>query len=368
MKSEQKHVMPGEEMPSEDAQSFLIVRLGAIGDVLRTLPAVTRLRQARPKVTIAWAVEQWVYPVLAGNPNIDRFHLLDRRELRAGAARAWNETRRFLGEIRRCRYDVALDFHGRLKSGAVSYFSGAPRRIGYVRGQCTEGNYLFTNERVRLENPLENRVLRFLKLLSPLNIDASYDPRENGLYLCPEVKVRASEWYEKLNCPVLAVYPGSSRRQAAYHRWPKDKWIDLLTRLSSEGVRSVVFWGPDEESLACEIVESAGSGCILAPQTSLPEMAAMLGNFQVFLGSNTAAMHMSWLQGVPTAVFVGPALADTDSPLPPVPFRVLRAGNYFRTGVSKRYQPQVTREVPVEEALQALRELLAEADLSMRRT
>ncbi len=61
---------------------ILVVRLGAIGDVLRVLPAVRRLRVRRPDVSIAWAVEDWVYPLLADNPNIDRFHVLQRNALR----------------------------------------------------------------------------------------------------------------------------------------------------------------------------------------------------------------------------------------------------------------------------------------------
>lgn len=342
----------------QQAQSILIVRLGAIGDALRVCPAVRRLRRDRPGATIGWAVEHWVHPLLAGNPNVDRFHVLDRSQVRAGGITALREWRRFLGEIRRAGYEVALDFHGRFKSGVVTRLSGARWRVGYPAGQSTEGNHFFTNVKVRLDDPLENRVQRFLHLLEPLGTDTQYDHDDLGLPLDPECVDCAGQWYAGAGQPELAVYPGTSRHQQAYHRWPADKWVALLKRLSDCGVRSVAFWGPDEEAFTASIVNAAGGGCALAPATTLPEMLAMVGRFRVFAGTNTAAMHMAWMQGVPTAVFTGPADPRTDAPMPPVPSRVLRAHDQVRPGVSKRRQPSVVAAVPVDEAFNAVMELL----------
>lgn len=340
------------------ADSFFVVRLGAIGDALRVCPAVQRLRRAKPNARIAWAIEHWVHPLLEANPNVDRFHVLDRRALRAGGFTALREWRRFIHEVRAERYQVALDFHGRFKSGLVTRASGAPRRIGYPPGQCTEGNHFFTNVHVPLDDPLENRVARFLHLLAPLGIDTSPDVDDLGLPLTIAQADRAAAWYEGAGRPELAVYPGTSANQAAYHRWPEEKWTALLRELAGLGVRTVVFWGPDDASYAEAIANTAGETCTLAPRTTLPEMMAMLGWFRAFIGTNTAAMHMAWMQRVPTAFFSGPALPRTDAPLPPIPFRVLRADERVRAGVSKRRQADVVASVTVETALAAVLELL----------
>ena len=345
------------------SKRILVIRLGAIGDALRVLPAVRRLRCALPDASIAWAVEHWVYPLLAGNPNIDRFHVLDRRALRGGVGRAVVEISRFVREIRAAGYGTVLDFHGRLKSGVVSWSSGAGVRIGYARGDCTEGNHLFNNVHVHLADPAENRVLRFLHLLEPLGIAPSFDPADTGVHVEGAVARQARAWYAGQGGPALAAYPGTSRLQAAYHRWPSEKWVDLLRRLGRQRVRTVVFWGPDDAEYTRAIAEQAPEACVLAPATTLAEMLAMLGCFRAFIGTNTAAMHMAWLQGVPTAVFTGPADPRTDAPLPPVPARVLRAAERVRPGVSKRHQADVVAAVPVEEALAAVTSLLGEARL-----
>jgi ADP-heptose:LPS heptosyltransferase len=335
-----------------------VVRLGAIGDAIRVFPAVRRLHRERPNGRIGWAVEDWVHPALAGSRDVDRFHVLCRGELRAGGLRAAREWRRFISEVRRSGYDVALDFHGRFKSGVVTRLSGARWRIGFASGQDTELNHLFTNIHVRLDDPDESRVLRFLHLLGPLGIATEYNPDDLGLPLDPVAVSAAETWYAAVGRPEIAAFPGSSLHQAHYNRWPAAKWTELLARLHDVGLRTVLFWGPAEEEYTRGIAHSA-PGCILGPKRSLPEFTAMLGLFAVFIGSNTAAMHMAWMQGVPTAFFCGPPEPRTHAPLPPVPYRVLRADDRVQPGVSKKRQPEVVSAVSVDEAFAAVRELTA---------
>jgi len=339
-------------------ERVLVVRLGAIGDVLRVLPAVRRLRAARPDIHIGWAVEDWAYPAVAGNPNVDRFHILERRALSAGPGRALGEGLRFLREIRAERYDAVLDFHGRLKSGIVTRMSGARVRIGYDKASATEGNHLFTNVHVTLEDPGENRVLRFLHLLAPLGIQTHWDSSETGLYVDPVVREAARAWHRSVGRPALAVFPGSSSKRAR-ERWPEEKWVELLSRAGSSGVSSAVFWGPAEQEVAARIVAATGSRTVLAPATTLPEMIAMIGCFDAFIGSDTAAMHMAWLQGVPTAVFVGPKPPRTVTPLSPMISRVLRAEEFYVEGARPRLQSDdIITAVPVGEAMEAVRYVL----------
>lgn len=343
---------------TDPPQSILIVRLGAIGDVLRVCPAVRRLRTTFPDAKIGWAVEHWVAPLVTANPNVDTVHILDRRELRKGGIYALGEMRRHIKQIRAEHYDVALDFHGRIKSGLITRASGAKRRLGFPKDQSTEMNHLFTNEHVRLEDGLENRVQRFLHLIEALGADPTFDPDDVGLPLTDEARAYGAATYESLGRPPLAVYAGTSAHQAAYHRWPAEKWVLLLKRFNEDGIRSVVLWGPDEKEFSEEIVKAAGGLVSMAPDTSLQEMMGLVGNFKAFVGSNTAAMHMAWLQGVPAAVFTGPAQPRTDLPMPPLPSHALRKDDLVQKGVSKRHQAEVTAAVTVDETYAAVRDLL----------
>jgi ADP-heptose:LPS heptosyltransferase len=173
------------------------------------------------------------------------------------------------------------------------------------------------------------------------------------------VRRTATAWYDGAGHPQVVAYPGTSTPRLR-ERWPEKKWIDLLRRLGRERISSVVFWGPDEAELAARIVEAAGRFCALAPPTTLPEMMAMIGCFKTFIGSDTAAMHMAWMQGVPTAAFIGPKPPRTAAPLAPVPSYVLRAEEYLLRGVRPRKQPpEIITAVPVGEAFEAIEQLLS---------
>lgn len=346
-------------MIRREANRFLVVRLGAIGDVLRVLPAVSRLRAARPDADIGWLIESWAYPVVAGNPLIDRFHVVDRAALRSGGRTAIDEIRKTVAEVRGLEYQVSLDFHGRLKSGLLGRLIGCPTRIGFARGDSTEWNHLFTNVHVRLADRWENRVLRFLHLLGALDIDTAYVPGDHGLYLDPQTRRQAGDWYADNARPEVVCYPGTSTVRIN-ERWPEQKWIELLRALGELGVRCTVLWGPAEADLAARITEEAGANCLLAPKTTLTEMMALIACFDVFVGSDTAAMHMAWLQSVPTVTFVGPKPPRTVAPLAPVPSRVLRADEFWVEGRRASRQPkELVTAVPVEAAVKAVRELLA---------
>lgn len=109
---------------------ILVVRLGAMGDILHTLPAVVSLRRSFPGSALTWAVEERWMPLLEGNPFVDAFEFVNRRKLSAVL-----QLRR---RLREARFEFAVDFQGLLKSAVVAAF-GRPERIyGWHRSAARE--------------------------------------------------------------------------------------------------------------------------------------------------------------------------------------------------------------------------------------
>jgi ADP-heptose:LPS heptosyltransferase len=335
------------------------MRLADIGDCLRVLTAVARLKRERPDAEVGWAVEHWVAPVLRGNPLIDRLHVLDRRELKGGARRALAEVRRFTREVRAHGYEVLLEFHGRFKSGLLAWLSGVPVRIGYARGHESEGNFLFTNVRVTRPDKWENRVHRFLALLGPLGLPTDYDPRAHGLHVSEADRRWADEAWAAAGRPALAVFPSTSAHRAR-ERWPDDHWLELLRHLNADGISSMVLWGPAEKEFCADLAANAGPPCVLAPPTTLPQMLALIGRCRAYCGADTAAMHMAWMQGVPVACIAGHKPPRTLSPLPPARSRMLFSAQHYVEGLKPSAQDdRVVTAVAVEAVRKAVHDLLA---------
>ncbi len=109
---------------------ILVVRLGAMGDIVHTLPAVARLKHCHPGSHLTWLVEPRWAPLLDGNPYVDRVVLL-RRQSFSGLV----ETRR---ELRSAHYDFAVDFQGLLKSAMAANAANPDRLYGFHQSQVRE--------------------------------------------------------------------------------------------------------------------------------------------------------------------------------------------------------------------------------------
>ena len=110
---------------------ILVVRLGAMGDLIHALPAVASLKAGFPGARLTWVVEPRWAPLLEGNPYVDRVVLL-----RRGSARGLLESWR---ELRAESYDFAVDFQGLFKSALVARAARPERIYGFDRAQLREG-------------------------------------------------------------------------------------------------------------------------------------------------------------------------------------------------------------------------------------
>lgn len=343
--------------PPDAPRRILALRLGAIGDCLRVLPAVVRLREHFPSAEIDWAVGDLAAPVLDGHPAITRLHIVRRREMKAGLVAACTELHRVGRELEARSFDVAIDFHTRLKTGYLARASRAPMRIGFDRASGTEANFLFTNCHVSLEDRYENRVLRFGRLLAPLGVDTDLAQAPRGLWLTTAERDAAASSHALLGRPPVAVFAGTSASRAD-DRWPVARWKSVVRRLGEDGLASMVLWGPGDEDAAREIASGSPSASV-APRTSLREMMALLGCFELYVGANTAALHMAWMQGVAAVVLAGGRPHRTDRPLPPVPSVMLSAGAEPARKLRGEAARRAVEGIEVEQVVAAAHDTLA---------
>ncbi len=144
------------------ADAILVVRLGAMGDILHALPAAASLKLSFPQRKLTWIVERVWAPLLQGNPYVDRVVTFERRQ-----SATWIPARR---ELRQWEYWCAVDFQGLIKSAVVARLSGARRIFGFARGEVRErpAALLYTNE---ISSTAQHRVDRALDLAAAAGAD-----------------------------------------------------------------------------------------------------------------------------------------------------------------------------------------------------
>lgn len=307
-------------------RKILIIRLSAVGDVIRTLPAIKALKEHDPSTHIAWVVEEPSKTLLESQPEIDEVIVVPRKRWTDGMRspiRIWGtigELRRFVRQLRNRKFDIVFDFHGLLKSGLLSYLSGAPKRVGFDRRWSKEWNVLFSNVRVRLPEEKIRKINRFeqnVALLRGVGIEVK--GVTTGLHIPPEDREYIESFFKNLATairkPLIAIHPGTSHK-TRYKRWMADRYAQLSDRLIRDLDATVLFtWGPDELDWVKEIQKMMRDPSILGPQTeSLTQLGEVFRRCDLYVGGDTGPMHIASMMGVPVVAIFGPTYPTVNAP------------------------------------------------------
>lgn len=317
------------------AERILVIRLGAMGDVVRTLPAFAELRARYPEAHVAWLVEPKARGALRGQTGLDEVIVFPREELVAHwRARRISALLRdgvaFARALRGKRFDLVLDFHGILKSGLLSRASGAPIRIGFAAPFAREGSAAFANRRARVEPARISRFERNAALVDFLGIGLATAPKAvagDGLVWAtdPERRDRMRAALSSAGRPVALIHPGTSA-STPYKRYPVSAWGAVARALDHAGIDCRVSSGNDEEAeLARAVVVASGGAAVLAPPTpELADLAALASVSHLFLGSDSGPLHVASLTGTPVVQVLGPTDPVENRPWAGSPSRSVR--------------------------------------------
>jgi heptosyltransferase-1 len=294
-------------------ERLLIVRLGAMGDVIHGLPAVGALRAAFPRAMLGWLIEErWAEllctlstprsgPRSPQRPLVDRLHTVNTRQWRRApfSAATWERVAASLSDLRSTRYDTVVDFQGAVRSSLLARWSGAPVIYGaaqprenlasmfYTRQIITRGEHV-VEQNLSLAEAVAHRALKISKVELPRD-DAADQECERRL------KAQGTQEFALLN-------PGAGW---GAKQWPAERFGEVARRLAENGLRSLINVGPGEADLA-RAVEAASGGTALTVTGSITQLIALTRRARLFIGGDTGPMHLAAVLGVPVVGIFGP--------------------------------------------------------------
>jgi heptosyltransferase I len=287
----------------------LIVLMGAIGDVVRALPLLGRIRNAWPDSHIAWAVEPKSKAVLEHHRWLDEIIVYDR------AHAPWTFIP-FLRRIRRGHFDLVIDLQRHLKSGFTSLISGASDRFGFAAANTKEFNHRFSNRQIAPQPNMRLKLLQYQAFGDALGIAQS--PIEFGLAATDDERARALELLRDARRPLLAVILGSSWPSRIYFPESTAAVISRVARPDgdSPALFPVLLGGLDETKLADEVVRHLDDvpALNLAGRTSLRDLIAIFPECAVAFGPDSGPMHIAAAMGCPVVSLWGATAAERSAP------------------------------------------------------
>ncbi|MBK8314412.1 MAG: glycosyltransferase family 9 protein [Acidobacteria bacterium] len=293
---------------------ILIVRLGAIGDVLHTLPALAALRRSMPEARIAWAVEKGgAAGLLQDNPCIDDLIELDLRGWRKYPTKTGNlrAVRDAVSRLRAARFDLSLDFQGLLKSAMIPWISRVPRRIGFSREVLREPASAFLLTEQAPADDTGHVIRKNLQLIAHLGCDISGE-YEFPIALGADDLNFAQSVASKYDGRFAILNPGGGWPTKL---WGTDGFAVIADRLKTAyGIRSVVTFGPGEEAIAEEIVSQSRTGAADLLKSDLKQFFALARKTSLFIGGDTGPMHLAAAAGAPIVSIFGPTSSQRNGP------------------------------------------------------
>lgn len=285
-------------------KAFLIIRLGSLGDVIHGIPAAAAIRHHFRQARLDWMVDPRYVELLELVDGIDRCIPFDPRDLARGAG-AWSA----LGELRRTRYDAVIDLQGLLKSAVLARLAGAQRTIGFPRAHLREPQARFFYDDTPDPGSATHVIHKGLALLRALDVT---NPTVQFPLRVPQGGIGAgiaerfgAEGYAVLN-------PGAA--------WPNKRWAAArfgavaAALRRDRGMRSVVMWGPGEESLAAAVVAASGGAAEAAPPTTIRDIVAIAHGARLMVSGDTGPLHVAGAVGTPLVALFGPTLPERNGP------------------------------------------------------
>jgi lipopolysaccharide heptosyltransferase I len=294
---------------------ILIVKLGALGDVVHAIPVAAALRRAFPSARIDWLVGAKHREILDLVPVIDRRLVMN--DARMVAA---------IRELRGSHYDVAIDLQGLIKSAALARASGATRVIGFTARYAREklASWFYTES----YDPggggmyhIDERHVIYTNLgvLETLGIQAGvpeFPIDRVDSAVAADVSARTNGRYAILN-------PGAA--------WPNKRWMParfgaIAAELRSRhALTSVVAWGPGEEALATEVVGQSSGAALLSPKTTIADLVALARGASLYVSGDTGPAHIAAAAGAPIVGIYGPTRPSRNGPWAKADITVSRA-------------------------------------------
>ena len=283
--------------------NVLIVRLGALGDIVHAVPAAAAIRAAHPDARIDWLVDARHRDFLELVTVVDRIIVLERPNI-AG----WIDVIR---RLRPARYDAAIDMQGLLKSAVLARASGASKVLGFSIWHLREKTASpFYSESIEAEGG--HVVRKNLRLLKGLGIETE----EVSFPIAASHSAAADRVVsEAAGQPIALVNPGAA--------WPNKRWDprrfgEVAAFLHDvRGCAPFVLWGPGEQALAQQVVDASGGVARLAPETRLPDLVELCRRASLMIAGDTGPLHIASAVGTPIVSLFGPTDPERNGPWSP---------------------------------------------------
>jgi lipopolysaccharide heptosyltransferase II len=280
---------------------ILVIKLRGIGDVVLSTIVIDNLKIDFPNAKIDYLVESPSAPGINGLKQINKVLIFERHDFMSKVA--------LIKSIRQNQYDLVLDFFSNPSTAIITYLSGAKYRMGFpYKGRRYAYNMFGPAERTKFHAAQLH--LECLK-----NNDLSFSKKELHYSINKESLVFANKYFKEQsldNSFVVGICPTGGW---ASKKCDPDKFAEITNIVIEKfNAKVLILWGKSDEEDARKIHLLLGEKSILAPDTSIQELAALISKCTILIANDSGPMHMATAIGTPVLALHGPTNPHLQGP------------------------------------------------------
>jgi predicted lipopolysaccharide heptosyltransferase III len=296
--------------PPGEIRRVLVVKIWAIGEVIMATPAFRALRELLPEAHITMLTGRAAYPVVELSPRFDKVLAVDEAVfLKPKPAVLLS----LVKKLRRERYDLVVSLHHAWQFGVFAALTGARHRVGFDRRR--EGFAYSTGVK---PEPGRHQVNEYFDLVKALGTTGEPGPLE--IYTDESDEIRADEAMGRLKEAgkrAALVAPGGGvnpKTKMPEKRWPAERYAALIEMLAPDFALALVGGPGDEEAGVAVAGKLKAEVTNLIGRTTLRELYALSARADLFVGNDSAPMHLAAAAGAPTVAVFGPTDPTLNGP------------------------------------------------------
>ncbi len=298
-------------IPLDSIHRALVIKLRHHGDVLLSSPVFSVLKAHAPHLEIDALVYADTKEMLTQHPAISQVHVIDRQWPKLGILGHLKAEVTLLHSLRLRHYDLVIHLTDHPRGAWISQLCGT--RWAIARKLSGRGKWwrnAFTHFFSSPRNALRHTAEMNLDALRRIGIFPAPDERRLTLIAGDRAEARLTLLLQDLGIeatPFIHIHPASRWH---FKCWPVEKMVGLIDRLHLDGHQIVLSAAPDAAELAmlnAIQVQLKHPALSLAGKLSLKELAALTARARLFIGVDSAPMHIAAAMGTPTVALFGPS-------------------------------------------------------------
>ncbi len=283
----------------ESIKKILLIKPRGIGDVILSTIVLKNIKSEIENCEIHFLTEKFAAPVLENNPYISKIFTFGQTLM---------DNFFLISQLRKENYDIIFDFYSNPRTAQFTFLIKSKLKIGYnKRGR----NYAY-NIKITINDPDLHSALAHLEFLKAIGVETK--SKDLIYYIKNEEKEKAKFFLARNNLleNLIAIIPGGGWESK---RCEPEKFAEISEEINKIwNSKFLILYGKDDYQDAIKIHSLTKEFSILAPETTIREMVALISFCKAVIANDSGPMHLSAAVGIPTIGIFGPTNPKAHSP------------------------------------------------------